>query len=120
MAITNYPDGVQTAGPAIARLQRFPIDYQTAVFLYEDGGADVNVQPCGILKWTLDYDGLSESDLDTLRTHFNAAKHRVNDFTFYDRQTATAHPGVKYAEFRIGRHLKRWSRVASVTLVKLD
>ncbi len=120
MSIANYPDGVQTAGPHIARLQRFPVDYQTEVFRYDDGGADVNVQPCGILKWTLDYEGLSDADLTTIRTHANLARDRVEDFTFYDRQTATAHAGVKYQEFKIGRHAKTWSRVASVTLVKLD
>ena len=120
MAIADYPDGVQTTGPHIARLQRFPVEYRSDVFLYEDGGADVNVQPCGILKWTLEYEGISEADLATLRAHVNAAKGRVENFTFYDRQTATAHPGVKYAEFKIGKHRKRWSRVASVTLIKLD
>jgi len=120
MSIANFPDGVQTTGPHIARLQRFPVEYQFDIHRYEDGGADVNVQPCGVQKWVLDYEGLTEAELATLKAHADLAKGRVNDFIFYDRQTATAHTNVRYAEFKIGRHRKRWFRAASVTLVKLD
>lgn len=112
----DFPDGVNTAGPTIERLTRNPTDYEVDVILYEDGGADVNVQPCGLVVWQLEYDGLSAADVTTLTTHFNDARGGVEEFNFYDRNNATVYPGVKYRSFRIGRHRKTWSKVASIEL----
>jgi hypothetical protein len=117
--ISNYPDGVDTAGPTIALLVDLPIDYQVETFRYEDGGVDVNVQPCGVRRWQLEYEGLSAADVTTLRTHFNLAKGKVNDFIFYHRHDDQQYVQVRYESWRGGRHLKTWSNVVSVVLVQL-
>lgn len=112
----DYPDGVNTSGPTISKLLDQPTEFKTTVFEFEDGGVDVNVQPCGFKKWTLEYDGLTESEITTLRTHFNACKGATTSFNFYHRRDATLYPNVFYVEFKIGRHRKKWSTPVEVTL----
>jgi hypothetical protein len=116
--IANYPDGIGTAGPTIDRLITRVLEFQAEVFRNEDGGADTNVQPCGWRVWQLEYDGLTAAEVTTLRTHFNAAKNNVNEFSFYHRQDAVTYSGVKYVNFRVGRHRKTWSNVVSIELGK--
>jgi hypothetical protein len=118
--IGNYPDGVGTAGPYISRLIDVPIDYAVTRYEFEDGGVEVNVQPCGIRRWQLDYEGLSTSDLATLTTHFNNAKGRVNDFSFYHRRAATTYSGVKYVSLDLSPRAKNWSNGATVILEALQ
>lgn len=118
--VANYPDGIDTAGPMIARLVRLPVDYNPQVFENEDGGADVNVQPCGIVKWQIDYEGINAAEVGTLRTHFNLAKGQVNNFSFYDREQDQVFPEVSYESFRVGRRIRTWSNVVSVVLVHYE
>jgi len=115
--IANYPDGIGTAGPTIARIVPLPTDYTVDRSVNEDGGCNVNVQPCGLKRFQLEYAGLSAGDLATLRTHKNLAKGRVNDFSFYYRENATTYTGVMYESWKVGRHVKTWARVVSVVLV---
>jgi len=114
----DYPDGTNTAGPYALKLMDQPTEYQVTRYEYEDGGADVNVQPCGLRSWVLEYDGLTEAEITTLRTHYNDARGMVEEFNFYHRRDATLYPNVKYKEFKIGRHVKAWSNVARVVLVQ--
>lgn len=115
----QYPDGVDLAGPSISRLSRQPIEYKVDITLFEDGGAVVNVSPCGMLRWVLEYEGLSQSDLATLRTHYNDARGTVESFQFYDRQTALTY-SVQYRSFEIGKHDKTWFVPATVILETLS
>lgn len=115
--IANYPDGVGTAGPRIANLRVIPVKFETDIYRNEDGGADVNVQPCGNLRFELDYDGLSASDLATLTIHYNLAKGKVNDFSFYCRRDGATYTKVRYETFEIPSAQKYWLRTVRVVLV---
>ena len=117
--IVDYPDGVATAGPLITRLMDQPVEFEATQYLYEDGGIDVNVQPCGVQRWLVEYEGISVTDVTTLITHFNLAKGRVNDFEFYHRRNVATYAGVKYVELRINRRPRSWVANVSVTLEKL-
>lgn len=117
--VADYPDGEATSGPTITLLLDQPIDYEVTRYEYEDGGCDVNVQPCGLRRWRLEYEGLTAAELTTLRDHFNLAKGKVNDFEFWHRRDNALYAGVQYEEFRVGRHQKIWSNSLSVVLVKL-
>lgn len=119
-SITDYPDGENTAGPHIARLVRLPLDYDAEIYRNEDGSVFVNVQPCGLMKWQIDYDGLSAADVITLRTHYNLAKSQVNYFNFWDRQQAALIPDVQYESFRVGHRVVNWLNVVSVVLVHYE
>jgi hypothetical protein len=116
--IADYPDGIATAGPTIARLITQPVDYEVDVIKYEDGGADVNVTPCGVERFILEYDGMSEVDLATLRTHYNLAKGRTNNFEFYHRQASQTYSGVEYESFRVSEHPKAWLQPLTVVLIR--
>lgn len=118
MAIANYPDGINTAGPTIARLITYPVEYPFDLFRNEDGGVDVNVQTCGVLRWELEYEGLSLSDEDTIRAHYNLAKGKVETFSFYSRYDSTLYTGVRYDSMQIPRHLRHWAKMLKVVLVK--
>lgn len=115
----QFPDGVDIAGPRIGRLLRQPIEYAVTQTLFEDGGCDVNVSPCGMLRWQLEYEGLSQADVATLRTHYNDARGTVESFQFYDRQTGLTH-SVQYRSFEIGKHEKTWFVPATIVLETLS
>jgi hypothetical protein len=58
ITVAPFPDGVSVAGPTIALLVEQPLAFETSRFEYEDGGLDVNLQPNGQRRWTLEYAGL--------------------------------------------------------------
>lgn len=116
--ITQYPDGVAVAGPSIDKVIHYPIEYPVDTYRNEDGGVDVNVQPCGILRIELYYSCLSLANLTTIRDHYNLAKGRVNDFSFYSRYDATTRTGMVYEKIEVPRHRKHWSKDLKVTLLK--
>lgn len=118
--IADYPDGIGTAGPYISRLIDQPVEYQVMRFEYEDGGMDVNVQPCGVRRWVLEYEGLSASDVSTIVTHFNLAKGRVNNFEFYHRRDLTTYANVRYVSMELPSRQKYWSSPVIVTLERLE
>lgn len=117
---TPYPDGVQYAGPYIARLIDQPIQYGVTTYEFEDGGVAVNVQPCGIRRWVLDYDGLSQDEINTLVRHYNAMRGRSSTFEFYHRRDAVLYNNVRYVSLTLPGRVKAWSNQAQVTLEKLD
>jgi len=118
--VADYPDGIGTSGPTINLLLDQPIDFEVTRYEYEDGGCDVNVQPCGVRRWRLEYEGLSASDVTTLRDHFNLAKGRVNDFEFYHRRDAVTYANVQYETFTVNHHIKKWSNSITVVLAQLQ
>jgi len=116
--VANYPDGVGTSGPTIDRVIKQPIEYKVETFRFDDGGADVNVTPCGMLRWTLEYEGLTATEVTTLRNHVNLAKGGVNDFSFYDRHDASTYTKCRYKSWKVGRHLKTWWNILTVEIEK--
>lgn len=114
--IANYPDGVGTAGPTIDKVIKQPIEFNVDRTINEDGSCEVNIIPCGMLRWTLEYTGLSDADVTTLRTHLNLAKGKVNDFSFYDRHDTATYTRCRYKSWKMGRHTKTWAKVISVEI----
>lgn len=113
----DYPDGQNTAGPTISRLAPLPIEYQPDIYKNDDGGVDVNVQPCGVRAWQIDYFALTAAEVTTIRNHFNDARGKVETFNFYNRQDATLYPDVQYKSLRIGKHKRTHVNAVSVVLV---
>lgn len=113
----DYPDGINTSGPTISRLAPLPIEYQPDVYKNDDGGVDVNVQPCGVRAWQIDYFTLTAAEVTTLRTHFNDARSKVETFNFYNRTDATLYGEVQYKSFKIGKHKRVHANAVSVVLV---
>jgi hypothetical protein len=116
--IANYPDGIGTAGPFISRLITQPIDYQVDLIRNEDGSAVVNVTPCGVERFVLEYETMPEAELETLRAHMNAAKGRTNNFSFYHRQRAVTYTGVEYESWDVEEHRKAWAQGLRVVLIR--
>ena len=107
------------AGPTINKLIDQPIQYERTVYEYEDGGVDVNIQPCGMRRWVLIYEGLSAAEVTTLRTHYDDARGKVETFSFYHSRDATTYTGVQYESFQILKHERYWAKNVRVVLVKL-
>lgn len=114
-----YPDGTLFAGPVINRIQDQPVEYEVDKIEYEDGGVDVNVQPCGMKRWVLEYEGLTQAELAVIMNHFNGAKGQVISFNFYHKRDAVVYTNVNYERFEVGKHAKSWSVPAIVVLRKL-
>lgn len=114
--IANYPDGIGTAGPTIAKVIAQVPDIEVDTAIMEDGAAVVNITPCGMYRWILEYDGITEAEFATLRAHYNAAKGKTNDFSFYDRHAATTFAGCKYKSWKVGKHRKKWLNIVSVEI----
>lgn len=117
--VSTYPDPTN-GGPLINRLMDQPVEHQRNVILYEyeDGACDVNVQPCAVKKWQLQYEGLTTAELQTLLDHFNLAKGRVNTFPFTHPRDSITYTGVSYDNFEIGKHPRYWVGMVNVTLQK--
>ena len=116
--IGDYPDGSNVAGPTISLLIDAPTEHVVEKYQFDDGGMDVNIQPCGSRQWTLEYDSLTQAEIALLRGHWNLARGKTRGFSFYSRRDATVHSGVRYLNFRIGRHSRNWAVPVTVTLVK--
>lgn len=114
--VAAYPTP-SNSGPAINKQINPPPEYKTIRHRFEDGGADVNVQPCGPRRWILEYDGLSVSDAGILDDHFETAKGKTNDFSFFDARAGETITGVRYEQYEVNRHVKYWSLSRRITLV---
>lgn len=108
-------------GVEYLRLTDLPIEHLQNVTKYvmEDGSCEVNVQPCAVQKWQLDYDGLDETQAQTLIAHRDLAKGRVNDFSFFHARDGVNYSGAKYFEFERIKHQKWWSQPIRIVLIKL-
>lgn len=114
--ITAYPTPSES-GPLINRLERHPIDYPVTRYEFEDGGVEVNIAPCGLQRWDVYHEGLTPAELQTLVDHWNEAKGKTNDFSFYDHQQDATFTGVSYADFQIDQHRHKQTLFAHATLV---
>ena len=119
MTISDYPTDAVLGADVLTVIDQ-PIEFQFERVLFEDGSAAVNVQPCGLQRWQLFYDGLDTTQRQTLMDHYNAAQQSVNDFTFTHPRTDLIYTGVKYESVRIPRHVRQWSLGLEVTLFKLS
>ena len=104
----------------IARLIDEPIEYGYEVYQFEDGSADVNVQPCGARRWTLEYEGLSAVEIRQLISHYNLMRGSSGTFSFYHRRDAVTYSGVRYVSMAIPQRQRAWSNAATIVLEKLQ
>lgn len=104
----------------ISRLIDQPIEYGYEVYQFEDGSADVNVQPCGARRWTLEYEGLSKIEILQLIAHFNLMRGSSGTFSFYHRRDAVTYSGVRYVSLTIPQRQRAWSNAATIVLEKLQ
>ena len=104
----------------IARLIDEPIEYGYEVYQFEDGSADVNVQPCGARRWTLEYEGLSAVEIRQLISHYNLMRGSSGAFNFYHRRDAVTYSGVRYVSLTIPQRQRAWSNAATIVLEKLQ
>jgi hypothetical protein len=114
----DFPDGELVSGPYCSRLQQSPVDYPADRTIYDDGACDVNVQPCGLIKYVLEYEGLTAAEVTTLRDHYNDARGKTESFNFYHRRDATLYGDVFYESLKLPRRIKIWSNPVTVTLVR--
>ena len=103
-----------------ARLIDEPIEYGYEVYQYEDGSADVNVQPCGARRWTLEYEGLSAAEIRQLISHYNLMRGSSGTFNFYHRRDAVTYSGVRYVSMTIPQRQRAWNNAATIVLEKLQ
>lgn len=104
----------------ISRLIDQPIEYGYEVYQFEDGSADVNVQPCGARRWTLEYEGLSKIEILQLLAHYNLMRGSSGTFSFYHRRDAVTYSGVRYVSLTIPQRQRAWSNAATIVLEKLQ
>lgn len=116
--IAEYPTET-TLGVDVLTVIDQPIDFQFERFVFEDGAAAVNVQPCGLQRWELYYDGLTDAERQILLDHYNAAQQSVNDFQFTHPRTALVYTGVKYQSLTTPKHVKQWSLGLHIVLFKV-
>lgn len=113
-----YPDGLLYTGPYINRIVDQPLDFGYTLYEYEDGGVDVNVQPCGAKRIQLDYDGLSAAEMTQLTSHYNAMRGKSATFTFYHRRDEYGYT-CRYVSMTISAHVRNWSNSVQVVLETL-
>jgi hypothetical protein len=104
----------------IARLIDQPIDYGYEVYQFEDGGAEVNVQPCGARRWTVEYEGLSAAEIRQLIAHYNLMRGSSGTFNFYHRRDAVTYAGVRYVSLTIPQRQRASTNTATIVLEKLQ
>ena len=118
--VANFPDEIMTAGPYVARLFTYPVEFPVLHYEFEDGGHDVNVQPCGLRRFELLYEGITAAEVQTLVDHYNLAKGRTNDFSFYHRHLEDTFAGCTYEAFEIQKHPKKWACFVRAVLVRFE
>jgi hypothetical protein len=110
---------IYPASVYISRLIDEPIEYDYTLYEFEDGATDVNVQPCGIRRWSLQYEGLSAAEAQTLLNFYNSVRGRSTVFNFYHRRDAITYTGVRLVSMTMASRAKAWVNGATVVLEKL-
>lgn len=110
---------IYPASVYISRLIDEPIQYQSTLYEFEDGSVDVNVQPCGIRRWSLQYEGLTAAEAQTLLNFYNAVRGKSVTFNFYHRRDNVTYTGVRLVSMTFDRRGKAWVNGASVVLERL-
>jgi hypothetical protein len=113
-----YPDGELYEGPYIARIIDQPAEYGYAKYEFEDGSAEVNVQPVGNRRWQLEYTGLSAAEVAVLAGHYNGMRGRVTTFRFYHRRDAVIY-SCRYVSMTLPQRERAWSNDVQVVLEAL-
>lgn len=113
-----YPDGLLYTGPYINRIIDQPLNFGYTLYEFEDGGVEVNVQPCGAKRIQLDYDGLSAAEVTQLTSHYNAMRGKAGTFTFYHRRDEYGYV-CRYVSMTISAHVRNWSNSVQVVLETL-
>jgi hypothetical protein len=104
----------------ISRLIDQPIQFQQITHEYEDGRVDVNLQVCGVRSWRIEYEGISEAEVDILVQHFREVKGRVGRFPFYHRRDDVVYEDCYYTAFDIPARVKKWSNNVSITIERQE
>jgi hypothetical protein len=110
---------IYPASVYISRLIDEPIQYQSTLYEFEDGSVDVNVQPCGIRRWSLQYEGLTAAEAQTLLNFYNAVRGRSVTFNFYHRRDNITYTGVRLVSMSFDSRSRYWVNGASVVLERL-
>ena len=113
-----YPDGELFAGPYIARIIDQATEYGYSLYEYEDGGADVNVQPVGSRRWQLEYTGLSAAEVAVLTGHYNGMRGRAATFRFYHRRDGLTYR-CRYVSMTLPSRQRAWANDVQVVLEAL-
>lgn len=117
--ITAFPTP-SNSGPVINKQVNYATDFKVGKTLYEDGGCDVDIRPCGPQRIDLEYDGLTQTDAAILDAHFATAKGKTNTFSFFDQRNGLTYTGARYEKYEVDKHSKYWSLARRITLVFED
>lgn len=115
---TPYPDGMLYGGPYINRIIDQPAEYGYSRYEFEDGTADVNVQPVGNYRWQLEYNGLSAAEVAVLVAHYNGMRGRTASFRFYHRRDGITYR-CRYVSMTLPQRERAWSNDVQVMLEAL-
>lgn len=113
-----YPDGELFAGPYIARIIDQATEYGYSLYEYEDGGADVNVQPIGNRRWQIEYTGLSAAEVAVLAGHYNGMRGKAATFRFYHRRDGLTYR-CRYVSMALPSRQRAWANDVQVVLEAL-
>jgi hypothetical protein len=111
----GFPDFIYAS-----KLIDLPLEYQMVTFEYDGGRVDTNVQVCGMRRWRLEYEGLSESDLASLVDHFNFVQGRTGTFIFYHRRDEIRYTNCRYVSFDIPSRVKKWANNVSIVIERQE
>lgn len=111
----GFPDYIYAS-----KLIDLPLEYQTVTYEYDGGRVETNVQVCGMRRWKLEYEGLSEADLAVLIGHFNLAQGRTGTFIFYHRRDEVRYTNCRYVSFDIPARIKKWSNNVSIVIERQE
>lgn len=104
----------------ISRLVDQPVQFQQITHEYEGGRVDVNLQVCGVRSWRIEYEGISEAEVDILVQHFREVKGRVGRFPFYHRRDDVVYEDCYYTAFDIPARIKKWANNVSITIERQE
>lgn len=107
-------------GPQYTFFEQQTADWHTRRQEFADGGAAYRTNlSTAILRWVIEYEGLSEIDAAVLDDHYNTARGDAGfTFSLTDPRTATVHTGVRYQAMETGTHQKKWAQTRRVILIK--
>lgn len=125
MPPSAFPDTSTVGQKYLKYLKHVPsYDDVTLESKYEDGGKDYNTSADTPPQlWTLEYDGLTETQAKVLDDHYASAKGKVLGFSFTEPRnvpwstTGSTYTDVHYEEYTKD-HSKVWGQKRTVVLAK--
>lgn len=117
--VSAFPTPDQ-GGPVINRQVNVTPDYKVINYDFDSGARRSNVTPCGPMRFQLEYQGLTEAEAAIIDAHFDLAKGKTNDFSFYDERTGHVYTGVRYEAFGKGQHQRYFVQSRTITLFVED